>query len=271
MKFSVLMNTFNRSHFLRLALRSYLRQTEGDFEIVVADDGSTDDTPAVVAAFQELAPFEVHYVRQEHENHRRAAILNRGLEHCSGEQVLFTDCDSIAWRDLVAVHRSHAEPDRLLCGGYVRLDEEETEGLTDEAIVSGRFESLMDDRKRKILRNSHWKACWEIFRRKPRRPHNMGLNYSCRLQALVDINGYDESFQGWGSADGEVRERLRRLGVKPYSLYNKAIVLHQHHPVAPAKLDKDLKRRNREHANRRDIPIFCENGMVKASRSAGKS
>jgi len=255
------MNTFDRAHLLRLALRSYLRQTARDFEIVVADDGSTDDTPAVVEEFRKIAPFDVDYVRQEHRGHRRAAILNRGIERCRHSQVLFTDCDSLAFSDLIEVHLRAARPDRLLCGGYLRLDREQTEKLTDDDAASGRFEALLDASGRRELRRKHLRARWQILRRRRRRPHNMGLNYSVPREALMRINGYDEEFEGWGSADGDVRERMRAIGVRPFSLYDQAIVLHMWHPVERTKLDAEKLRRNRAHATRRDVPARCRRGL----------
>ncbi len=261
MRISVLMNTFNRGYLLRLALRSYLRQSEGDFEIVVADDGSTDDTPEIVDTFRREAPFDVTYARQENQGHRRAAALNRGIAKCRFEYVLFTDCDSLALHDLIEVHRRYADPSRLLCGGYLRLTEEQTAALTEEDVVSGRFEALIDRRGRRELWRKHMKARWEILRRKPRRPHNMGLNYSVSREALERINGYDEEFEGWGSADGDVRERLRSTGVVPHSLYDRAVVLHMWHPIETTKLNKDNLRRNRAYASRDDVPTVCRRGL----------
>ena len=263
-RLSVLMNVFNRAELLRRALSSWLRQTEGDFELIVCDDGSTDDTPQIAERFAREAPFEVRYVRQEHRGHRRAAILNRGLRASRYEWILFTDCDSLAMPDLVARHRAAAQPDRLLCGGYVRLNREETEALRDDDVRSGRYEQLIEspDRRREIRRR-HRAAQWQIFRRKSRRPHNMGLNYSAPREALVRINGYDEAFEGWGGADGDVRERLRMIGVHPVSLYDTAIVLHMWHPPETTKT-KETIRRNRAWAGRRNLTVFCERGLVQA-------
>lgn len=262
MKVSVIINTYNRGHLLELALASYLLQSSRDFEIVVADDGSTDATPDIVEAFGAAASFDVRYVRQEHEGHRRAAVLNRGLAAARGDWILFSDCDSLAFPDLVELHIRHARSDRLLCGGYFRLDRDETEKLNRPQIDSGEYLALFTmKRKIQVLRKSA-KARWEIIRRKPRRPHNMGLNYSAPRGALDRINGYDEVFTGWGAADGDVRERLRRIGVAPFSLYRTALVMHMWHPVEETKV-KEITKRNRAYAVRKDIPVFCRHGLRK--------
>ncbi len=267
MKTSVILNTYNRGYLLDLALESYTRQTDSRFEIVVADDGSTDDTPEVVEAFRVRAPaIDLKYVRQEHAGHRRAAILNRGIAASDGDWILFSDCDSLAFPDLVEQHHRHAAADRLLCGGYFRLEEDETERLTRESVATGEFLRLYTRARKIEVFRKRTKAAWEIFRRKPRRPHNMGLNYSCSRERLYEINGYDEQFTGWGSADGDVRERLRRVGVRPYSLYGTALVMHMWHPVEPTKT-KDIAKRNRAYATRDDIPVVCEQGLRQLSEA----
>ncbi len=262
MKVSVIINTYNRGHLLELALASYLLQSSRDFEIVVADDGSTDATPDIVEAFGAAAPFDVRYVRQAHEGHRRAAVLNLGLTAACGDWILFSDCDSLAFPDLVELHIRHARSNRLLCGGYFRLDRDETEKLNRSQIDSGEYLALFTlKHKIQVLRKSA-KARWEIIRRKPRRPHNMGLNYSAPREALDRINGYDEMFTGWGAADGDVRERLRRIGVAPFSLYRTALVMHMWHPVEETKV-KEITKRNHAYAVRKDIPVYCRRGLRK--------
>ena len=93
-RISVLVNTFNRADYLRNCLTSYLRQTFRDFEVVIADDGSTDQTADVLAEFGRTATFPIRHVRQESEGHRRARILNKGLAACRAPTIVFTDCDA---------------------------------------------------------------------------------------------------------------------------------------------------------------------------------
>ena len=121
------MNTYNRADFLRNCLTGYLRQTVKNFEIVIADDGSSDHTAKVVKEFAATAPIPVRHVWHEDQGHRRAAILNKGLAECQSPIVLFTDCDAIPPADLLQVHLQFDTPKKMLCGGYIRLNDEETE------------------------------------------------------------------------------------------------------------------------------------------------
>jgi glycosyltransferase involved in cell wall biosynthesis len=86
---SVVIASYNYGHYLPGALESALTQTFTDFEIVVIDDGSSDQTPEVIQPF--LGDPRVHYHRLEHVGHARAK--NRGLREARGKYVAFLDAD----------------------------------------------------------------------------------------------------------------------------------------------------------------------------------
>jgi glycosyltransferase involved in cell wall biosynthesis len=85
---SVILNTYNRAALLPRAVESVLAQTHDDFELVVVDDGSSDRTPGVVAAFEDP---RVRYVRQH--NAGLSAARNFGVASSSGRYVTFLDDD----------------------------------------------------------------------------------------------------------------------------------------------------------------------------------
>ena len=87
-RFSIVIPTYNRSSSVLDTLRSCLEQTYSDLEIVVVDDGSTDDTRDVLAAIDDPRLVVVHQ-----ENAGPAAARNHGMRKATGEYIAFLDSD----------------------------------------------------------------------------------------------------------------------------------------------------------------------------------
>jgi GT2 family glycosyltransferase len=153
---TVVICTFNRAHVARLALESLVAQETRDrfdYEVVVVDDASTDDTPDMVQTFTGGTAPEVRYVRAHGEG--VAVARNRGIEEARGTWVAFTDDDQVNdphW--LVELYETAMEQDARVVGGGVelRLETEPAFPLTDvtSAILGqkrnpeGRIGRLMD-------------------------------------------------------------------------------------------------------------------------------
>jgi glycosyltransferase involved in cell wall biosynthesis len=93
MLFSVIIPTFNRASFLSAAIRSVLSQDCTDFEIIVCDDGSTDDTAHIASSLTSAFPAKIKYLHQE--NKERAAARNIGIRASQGQYVVLLDSDDI--------------------------------------------------------------------------------------------------------------------------------------------------------------------------------
>ena len=260
---TVLVNTWNRAASLPLVLAGYGRQTVDDFEVVIADDGSEDGTDALLRRLRRDLSYPLRHVRHPRRGHRRAAILNRGVREARGRTILFTDADSIPRRDLVEVHLRRRERNRILVGGYLRLTEAQSALLDVASVAKGDHEEHLTEEALWRLRLEHAKIRMYLALRRARRPHNMGLNYSAWKGDLEAINGYDEIYEGWGKADGDVRDRLRILGVEPKSLWAEAIVFHLWHEPHPTKYDYLFGRttRNAVWARRPGRPARCLRGL----------
>jgi glycosyltransferase involved in cell wall biosynthesis len=91
MKVSVIIRTYNRAYIVGEAIQSALNQTYGDYEVLVVDDGSTDNTAEVVQRFQEP---KLRYVRHER-NRGVGAACNTGIAQAKGEWIAFLDSDDL--------------------------------------------------------------------------------------------------------------------------------------------------------------------------------
>lgn len=94
LKFSVIIPTYNRAHLIKKTLESLLNQTYDNFEILVIDDGSTDDTGDIVKAIRDPRIFYYKKINAE-----RGAARNFGAQKATGEYVNFFDSDDIAYSD----------------------------------------------------------------------------------------------------------------------------------------------------------------------------
>lgn len=233
---SVIVTTYNRADALDAALRALARQTDRNFEIIVADDGSGPDTARVIESWISRLPIPVKHVWQENRGFRGAEIRNRGIGASSGDYCIFLDGDCVARADFVATHRRLAEPGWFVAGNRLLL----SRGLT-EAALAQRLEaqdwsiaSFMRERLRGgvnrllpalhlplgPLRKIHSKE-WEGAKT---------CNLAVARRDLDRVDGFDARYRGWGREDSDLVVRLLHAGVQRKDGRFATGVLHLWHP-----------------------------------------
>ncbi|MBR5167935.1 MAG: glycosyltransferase family 2 protein [Salinivirgaceae bacterium] len=111
MRFSVITPTYNRAAFLPKAIESVLAQTYTDWELIIVDDGSTDNTREVVSQYKDK---RITYIYQE--NAERSAARNNGIAHAKGEYVCFLDSDDYYLENfLTDLNQAIIDNDNKLC------------------------------------------------------------------------------------------------------------------------------------------------------------
>lgn len=117
-RFSIVIPTYNRSSSVMDTLRSCLEQTYNNLEIVVVDDGSTDDTREVLAAIEDPRLVVVHQ-----ENAGPAAARNHGMRKATGEYIAFLDSDDSWYPEfLQAANDALEEHGNVLLYGQIIVD-----------------------------------------------------------------------------------------------------------------------------------------------------
>jgi glycosyltransferase involved in cell wall biosynthesis len=230
---SVIISSFNQPNALRLALAGFAAQDHRDFELIVADDGSDPDTAEIVKQFTKCAPLEVEFITQEHRGGRKPYILNLGAVNSRGQQLIFTDGDCVPFRNFVSTHMAHYRPHGFCTGGNTHFALEESRALTPEDIVNGLHEKSLTPRRRRELYWIHVKnRAYQLLRRRDE-PKIVGRNFSVDRGAFLEVNGFDETYNGLRKSDSEVRNRLRNAGCTGTSLWNCAFVCHVDHMLDP--------------------------------------
>ncbi len=234
---AVIVTTYNRPDALAAVLEGFLAQTDPNFELLVADDGSSPDTAQQVQAFKARAPFSVQHIWHEDQGFRAAAIRNRALAATHADYIIFTDGDCVPLQHFVALHRLLSEAGYFLSGNRVLLSERFTQQILTEKIPvhAWHFNAwIIAKLSNKINRLMPFLNLSKI----PYLRKNNGQSWrgakTCNLSAwrkdLWQVNGLDESYTGWGQEDSDLVVRLIRSGILNKSARFAAPVLHLWHP-----------------------------------------
>jgi glycosyltransferase involved in cell wall biosynthesis len=220
MPISVVVTTYNRPDALRAVLDGLGAQSNQDFEVIVADDGSRDDTRALVEQASLGFPVRLAHVWQEDAGFRAGAARNRAAERAHGEYLVFLDGDCIPRPDFIERHRALAERGWMVAGNRILL----SEAFTARAL-------------RERLPLHAWSAQqWSDARRRGDINRTLPLTHlplgplrkvaasrwqrvrTCNLGVWTEdfrrVRGFDETFEGWGFEDSDLAVRLLNAGVR---------------------------------------------------------
>jgi len=235
---SVIVSTYNREDALDVVLRALSRQSDRNFEIVVADDGSGPETARVVREWTATETVPIRHVWHEDRGFRLSDIRNRGIRESAGSYIVFIDGDCIARRDFVAVHRRLAEPGWFVTGTRILLSAELTDRIIRqmlEAELWGLARWLALRSRRQLNRFAPLLGMRLGVMRKlsARRWRGArGSNMAFWRADLEKVDGFDSSFSGWGREDSDIFIRLIRAGVRRKDGRFASAVLHLWHPEA---------------------------------------
>jgi len=273
-RISVIVSTYNHPEFLELSLQGFAVQTDRNFELLIADDGSGPETAAIISRARDEMGLRSVHVWHEHRGFRKSEILNRAIVAASGDYLIFTDGDCVPRRDLVEAHRALARPSCYLAGGYLKLPAAVTSRVTKEEVIAGRVTDLTWLRAhgwrpgRRALRLVGAARIARILDRvTPTAADFQGNNASTWRSALFDVNGF-EGEMGYGGLDQALGYRLQNAGVRGIQARYRAITMHLHHE-RPYR-DPAVVRRNREIMAkiRRDGEIRAHRGLAELTPDA---
>lgn len=236
MKASVIVTTYNWPAALHQVLFALSEQTVCHFEVIVADDGSTSETENCIQAYQKKYPVPLHHIWQPDEGFQAAQIRNKAIARAKGELIIFLDGDCIPFPQFVEKHLNYARKKYFIAGNRV--------------LLAPRFTCEQLAGNTPLHRSTlwdwiHWRFQGDCNRLLPllslplgpfRRlnPNRWKGAKTCNLSVWRDdlqmVNGFDESYQGWGFEDSDLIIRLIKYGVHHLSGRCLLPVLHLWHP-----------------------------------------
>ena len=265
---SVIITTYDRPNHLRAALLALSRQSMKPDELIVADDGSDDNTRKVIENFTIMFGMPVAHVWQEHKEFRAARSRNNALRTARGGFIAFLDQDGLAHSNWLAYHIALSMPGSFNIGGLLMLDEKETSSISEKEILTGEFESAHSSQEEKRLAKLQRKSSLYTFLRKLRigiknKPKLDSGNFAAYKTDLEKANGFDENYVGWGQEDDDLGRRLFMAGVKPTPVITSAKVTHIRHPRDESAPRKWNEGGNIPYYERRNVKAYCVNGLNK--------
>lgn len=233
MNTAVIITTYNSPLWLEKVLWGYENQTDSNFEIIIADDGSNQDTKNLIASFQKNSTLKISHVWHEDLGFRKTEILNKAILQTNCDYLIFTDGDCIPRWDLVEVHKNKAKVNHYLSAGYFKLSMHVSLLLDREDITSKKafnYKWLLDQGLPKTQKSLKL-TCKKDFILNlltPTRATWNGANSSAYKQDILAVNGFDERMQ-YGGLDVEMGERMRNKGFKGVQIRYSTVCIHLDH------------------------------------------
>lgn len=233
---SVIVTTYNWPEALAACLTSLLSQQDANFEIIIADDGSSAPTKNVITEFQRHSPIPILHVHHEDNGFRAGTIRNKASALSQGNYLLFMDGDCVALPSFIERHRRLAESGYFVPGNRVLVSEAYTHQVLKQHIPihAGSFAFFLGLRLRRRINRLLPLIALPFHDWRYRNPWFWQKAMTCNLAIwkadFMAVNGFDEVFEGWGYEDSDLVIRLIHSGIRRKEGRFAVPVFHLWHP-----------------------------------------
>jgi glycosyltransferase involved in cell wall biosynthesis len=267
---SVIVTTYNWKQALAACLASLFAQTDMDFEIIVADDGSRPDTTELITQLAEQSPVPLKHSYHADKGFRAGTIRNKAVAISAGNYLLFLDGDCVVFPHFIQRHRQLAALGYFVPGNRILLSQAFTQTLLNTGLPL---------HQQSVLTFIRWRLQGKINRLLPLlylpfdalrlfRPQRWQQAMTCNLglwrEDFVAVNGFDEVFEGWGYEDSDLVIRLIHYGIKRKEGRFAVPVLHLWHQQNDRSEQQENYQRLMARLNNPNV-IRAERGLLENS------
>jgi glycosyltransferase involved in cell wall biosynthesis len=256
-KASVIIAVYNRLDFLQLVLAGLEMQTETDFEVVIADDGSNETFIAQLNKLVFTSKLHISHHWHQDKGFRKSEILNIAVHNARGSQLIFIDHDCIPHPKLVEEYLANARPKHCLAGRRIDMSPRLTRQLTPELVRRGflqRLTTIIGSLADYLTKRSfHFMNGFYVTNPLLRRYFNhkkrglLGANFSISKADLVAVNGFDERYTDYGYEDSDLDLRFRLNSIEIISVINICVTYHcWHKQQVPSSRNFELYKQVKE-------------------------
>lgn len=237
---ALIITTYNAKERLGLVLDSARNLNPLPKEIIIADDGSTNDTKELIESYAKDFPCPIAHVWQEDKGFRAAMIRNKGIRAATTPYVILIDGDIIMDSHFITDHLRFAYPNMIIGGSRTMLSPEVTQAML-ESYTQGDYNAY-----KQAFKYKSWKAyrcialaygiyyastsTKHMFKRTDRAPLG-SANMAFYKADWERVGGFDEAFVGHGSEDWEFVARFLFAGGRARRVKFAAVGYHIHHPT----------------------------------------
>lgn len=262
-KTSLIIATYNWPEALTLTLNSVLLQKELPDEILIADDGSKEETRVLIEEYKRRIKVPFIHVWHEDKGFRLAEIRNKAIAKATGDYIVQIDGDVIMHPYFIKDHNKFAKRNTFVRASRIYLDTELSKNKLDTKDASI---NIFAKGVSNFFSSFRFPLVWKYFEKNYKvngdeRWEIHGCNMAFWRADAIKVNGYNESFYGWGPEDKEFVARLLNSGVEKRFLKLGGVIFHIDHPIN----EKEFLGENLAvfESTKTDGIKFCEKGINK--------
>ena len=259
MRISLIVTTYNRPDALMLVLKSIQIQSLKPTEVIIADDGSNNQTRNLILEFAEYSDIEIIHSYQDDLGFRAAESRNKAIAIAKSEYIILIDGDMILHHEFVRDHVNNSKLGYFIQGSRVLLNKNKTRKVLKGEQKKLNFFSIGLNNRLNSIYSNFLSKLFSINSN-----HLKGIktcNLSFYRKDFLSVNGFNNEFKGWGREDSEFVSRLLNKGINRKTIKFTAIQFHLWHDES-----------NREYLMKNDFLlqkaidenlVWCDQGINK--------
>ncbi len=258
---SLIISFYNKIEWLKLLLAALERQTFKQFEVIIADDGSSSSVLDEIPKLQAKSLLNIQHLWHPDNGFRKTVMLNKAILASRSPYIIFIDGDCIPHHRFIEDHLRLSKENRVLAGRRVNMSEHISKELSPEKIKNGILEqsfflSLLQNsiagKSKDVEKGIHLNSTAINILLGTYKKKILGCNFSISKNDLLDLNGFDERYRHPGvGEDTEINYRIKNKGMQVFQPKFSLVQYHLWHarlsrenePENLLLLDETLKKK----------------------------
>ncbi len=247
---ALVITTYNKPELLELVLETAIRQKVAPHEIIVADDGSKEETERVVRKAAKESTVTIKHVWQEDQGFRLNRSRNNAIAVAESEYITLIDGDCFVREWFIHDHLYFARPGRFVLGTRGQVNKKAQERILQTRNTKVNFFTRGTTRKFIVIRSLALAKLLSGHQDTPKIKSDplkwrfdgiIGANLAFFRNDVVRVNGFNELWSYYGEDDLEFCARLERSGVRRFKVRHYAANFHFKHDVHFGVVSNDKK------------------------------